>query len=847
MRASLAPLVAGLLALALAGPAFSAPERAAAGNLPAKLLIQAVCVSPSAGEYIAIYNPNDFAVDLSNYYYTDAIYLGTSPPQNLYPYMATGSFYTPAGTPARIPGGGAFFDFHARFPAGSSIAAHDTIAVTHQSTSRFLATYGRKPAFAFPYSGDTDASVPSMRPAFPGSIPSAPDSATLTNGGESVVLYYWDGVSSSVTDVDYVVWGVNSGSYVVDKTGIVINGFTYPADTPPGQQQVAATAAHANGNAFRRENYSEGTQRTTGGSGVGGRDETSENLASTWSSNNPAVPPVVKTSGPAALQARAGGPYAGTAGTAINFNGAGSTPATGGTITGYNWSFGDGNTASGAVASHTYTAAGTYTVVLTVAGTGGATDADTTSAVITTGGGGDGAAKKLVLQAVCVTPTAGEYMAVYNPNDVSVDLSNYYLTDGTHMASRTIYCYIATGSPYTPAGSPAGIPGGGAFTDFHARFPVGATIAPHDTIAVTHQGAAGFVATYGRKPAFEFGYSATDDAEVPNMRPAFAGAIPSVPDSVTLTNGGETVVLYYWDGATPLVTDVDYVFWGVNSGSYVVDKSGTTIGGQTYKADTSPGSQVPIAAAAHAIGSMFRREDFTEGNQKATGGNGVGGRDETSENLALTWSSTNLAVPPVVKAPAPPPPTDTLRADAGGPYRGSVKQAVNFDGSRSTPPKNGSITAYAWDFGDNTSGSGVTATHAYDKAGTFSVRLICTDNTGHTNTSTTLATIAEATKPLSVPARTFLPTLNELDTIKVDVAVGSKVTVRVFDLEGRMIRVLYDADFSPTARITWDGRDAQLMLAPAGTYVCVLEARDITGKVERHTAPLVVARRLKRN
>src|SRR4029079_14531769 len=47
------------------------------------------------------------------------------------------------------------------------------------------------------------------------------------------------------------------------------------------------------------------------------------------------------------------------------FNGAGSSDPDG-TIAGYAWTFGDGATGAGATPSHTYAAAGTFTVTLTV-------------------------------------------------------------------------------------------------------------------------------------------------------------------------------------------------------------------------------------------------------------------------------------------------------------------------------------------------------------------------------------------------------------------------------------------------------------------------------------------------
>lgn len=58
----------------------------------------------------------------------------------------------------------------------------------------------------------------------------------------------------------------------------------------------------------------------------------------------------------------------------VSFDGTGSSAAAGRTITGYSWDFGDGSPeGTGATASHTYAAAGTYTVTLTVTDSTGKT------------------------------------------------------------------------------------------------------------------------------------------------------------------------------------------------------------------------------------------------------------------------------------------------------------------------------------------------------------------------------------------------------------------------------------------------------------------------------------------
>ncbi len=70
------------------------------------------------------------------------------------------------------------------------------------------------------------------------------------------------------------------------------------------------------------------------------------------------------------------------------FDGSGSTDDDG-TITSWAWDFGDGSTGSGETLSHTYGAAGTYTVTLTVTDDGGLTGSASQSVTVTEPAGGD--------------------------------------------------------------------------------------------------------------------------------------------------------------------------------------------------------------------------------------------------------------------------------------------------------------------------------------------------------------------------------------------------------------------------------------------------------------------------
>lgn len=237
----------------------------------------------------------------------------------------------------------------------------------------------------------------------------------------------------------------------------------------------------------------------------------------------------------------------------------------------------------------------------------------------------------LLLTELVVTPTGGEFIEIHNPGTEPVDLSNVYLTDATFAPGGAFYYNIVTGSNA----------GGGGFADFHARFPEGAAIGGGEYQTIALAGSSEYAAAYGANPDYELFEDASSPDDVPDMREALPG---SINDQGGLTNSGEVVVLYQWDGVSDLVTDLDYALWGDKDEA--VDKTGVAIDGPDadsdpteYAPDTPITNQDVIATGQHSSGQSFQRIDPTEGSELVDGGNGFGGTDETSENLSDTWST----------------------------------------------------------------------------------------------------------------------------------------------------------------------------------------------------------------
>ena len=260
-------------------------------------------------------------------------------------------------------------------------------------------------------------------------------------------------------------------------------------------------------------------------------------------------------------------------------------------------------------------------------------------------------ADHLLITEVRIGPTVGEFIEIHNPTAAAIDLSDYYLYNATFTPNTDGGVSDGgTSSPTRYYNTPSGTQGGTTFSDFALRFPAGASIGAGAYKIVALGSAAGYCtltslpcATAAGKPDWEIPPAAgctagTDDATVDNMRGNWdqsptvtCGADGGLGGFGYLTSSSEEVVLFKWTMGDATVKDVDYFIWGTSTGVRT-DKTGVA----GYQADTAIGSQRP-ASGAPSNNQSFQRVCMNEGSQVRTGGNGISGGNETSENLDVTF------------------------------------------------------------------------------------------------------------------------------------------------------------------------------------------------------------------
>lgn len=252
-----------------------------------------------------------------------------------------------------------------------------------------------------------------------------------------------------------------------------------------------------------------------------------------------------------------------------------------------------------------------------------------------------GGVDHLVFSEIVITPSEAEFVKITNPTANDIGLTNYYLTDGTDISNGKLYYQLTGGLNYWS----------GSGSDFICRFPSGYTLSAGTSVTISLRDSSTYANYFGEN---------ADLTLADDLLDAVDGISTKGSNAAKLGNSAETLILFYWDGSSATVQDVDYLLWGNNS--FGIDKSGVS----GYTSDTPAASQSYLPV--HSVDEKLVRIS-DEGSETQTGGNGITGHDETSELMQDTWQiaplvSSKPEISAVSISPSSPNSADLIRFSA---------------------------------------------------------------------------------------------------------------------------------------------------------------------------------------
>ena len=441
--------------------------------------------------------------------------------------------------------------------------------------------------------------------------------------------------------------------------------------------------------------------------------------------------------------------------------------------------------------THTYASAGSFTITVTATDNSGSTGQGTGSITV-----------NVVVGAPTVTVTSPTPNPATTKQTVTV---TFTVSSAATVTGITVDWGDST-TPDTLSGT--------ATSDAHTYASTGNVKSQIFTITVTATNSAGPGSGTTTETVNDQPPTASIVSITPN--PVNTGSIATVSFSATDTDGTVSSISVDWGDSTtadmlPGTATSDTHTYNTG-GSFTITIMATDNSGSTGQTTGSVTVTVPVGVPTVAVNSPTPNSadtgttvtvTFTVTSTATVTGITVNWGDGTttdslpgtaisdahmyantgnakSQSFTITVTATNSAGPgsgTTTEMVNDRSPTASLTFTPPNPSAG---QTVSFDATASADP-DGTVASYAWDFGDGTSGTGVTPTHVYNPAATmsFTVMLTVTDNSGNTGSmSQSITVTVTSISPPTVSITNVSPNpANTGQMVTLTFTVSSSATV----------------------------------------------------------------------
>ncbi len=388
-----------------------------------------------------------------------------------------------------------------------------------------------------------------------------------------------------------------------------------------------------------------------------------------------------------------------------------------GTIRNWAWDFGDGQTATGPGASHTF-ASGTWEVTLTVTDEDGATGTDTT---VVTVEGAPPVAPEAEFTVDCEGVSCTFDASASSDVDSTITDYDWDFGDGTTDSGEVVVHDYDTDEDFVATltvTDAQGLDDTATKTVTLSRAPTASFTVDCTELSCTFDASAssdlaGDITSW----TWDFGGDGNDVGEVVTHDFSAAGdydVVLTVTDEEGLS--GEETQTVTVDTA-PVAPTASFTFDCIDlscsfDGSGSMDDDGTVVDWAWDFDDGSADSGEQVDHEFPASGSYAVTLTVTDSQ---------GLTDETTQDVMVEG--------------APVAPEASFTVDC-------TDLMCSFDGTGSSDA-DGTVDGWAWDFGDNTSGTGDVVEHDYATDGTYDVTLTVTDNDQMTGQATQSVTVSE--------------------------------------------------------------------------------------------------------